>query len=405
MAIPMHSLQAADRALGRVACAALQPLRWSRALKRPRPRAERVLLIKFWGVGSLQLLTPAVRTLRRRHPGASLTLLTLSQNGAFAEGLGVFDQVLPFDVETSSWPRMLARILALVRELRRRRFDVVYDFEFFTRFSAVISLLSGAVLTRGFAAPTVWRGGFHAETVPFNRYWHVARNFRCLAGGESGLDVEPADLASFLVQQEDRLEAAAALFGAGVGADGPLVVLNPNAGTLSLERRWPRERFAELSRRLVLEQGARVVLIGAPSERAWTAEVVALAGELPEGRLADLSGRLGIGGLHALLDAAAAFVSNDSGPMHLGAALGTPTIGLFGPETPVMYRPLGARATFLYDPPACSPCINVHDNKLAVCWRGRAECLMNLSVERVLERVRAELARGPKPRQGALARG
>ena len=101
------------RALGRAALVALQPLRWSRALKRPRPRAERVLLIKFWGVGSLQLLTPAVRTLRRRHPGASLTLLTLSQNGAFAEGLGVFDQVLPFDVETSSWPRMLARILAL----------------------------------------------------------------------------------------------------------------------------------------------------------------------------------------------------------------------------------------------------------------------------------------------------
>src|SRR6185503_9001118 len=50
MAIPMHSLQAADRALGRAACVALQPLRWSRALKRPRPRAERVLLIKFWGV-------------------------------------------------------------------------------------------------------------------------------------------------------------------------------------------------------------------------------------------------------------------------------------------------------------------------------------------------------------------
>jgi ADP-heptose:LPS heptosyltransferase len=404
MAIPMHSLQAADRALGRIACVGLQPLRWTRALRRPRARAERVLLIKFWGVGSLQLLTPAVRTLRRRHPGASVTLLTLSQNGAFAEGLGVFDQVLPFDVETASWPRMLGRILRLVRELRRLRFDVVYDFEFFTRFSAVISLLSGALQTRGFAAPTVWRGGFHAETVPFNRYWHVARNFRCLAGGESGLDVEPADLASFLVQPEHRLETAAALFGAGFGSEGPLVVLNPNAGSLSLERRWPRERFAELGRRLVLEHGARVALIGAPSERAWTAEVVALAGELPEGRLADLSGRLSIGGLHALLDSADAFVSNDSGPMHLGAALGTPTLGLFGPETPVMYRPIGERAGFLYDPPACSPCINVHDNKLAVCWRGRAECLMNLSVDRVLERVLAELAR-PKPQKRVRAHG
>ena len=93
--------------------------------------------------------------------------------------------------------------------------------------------------------------------------------------------------------------------------------------------------------------------------------------------------------------------------MHLGAALGTPTIGLFGPETPIMYRPIGRRATYLYDPPPCSPCINVHDNKFAVCWRGRPECLMNLSVERVVARVREELERGPEraPREEPAPRG
>jgi len=402
MPIPMHTLQAADRALGRIALLALQPLRWTRALRRKKKTPERVLLIKFWGIGSLELLTPAVRTLRRRHPGASLTLLTLSQNQAFAQGLGLFDDVLPFDVGASSWPAMTRRILGLVRGLRRRGFDLVYDFEFFTRFSAVISMLCGATMSRGFASPTIWRGGFHTETVPFNRYWHVARNFRCLAGGESGLDVEAEDLSAFLIQAEHRVEVGTALFEAGMAGDGPLVVLNPNAGSLSLERRWPRERFAELARRLVLEDNARVALIGAPSERAWTAEVVALAGELPEARLADLSGRLSIGGLHALLESAEAFVSNDSGPMHLGAALGTPTIGLFGPETPVMYHPLGERATVLYDPPACSPCINVHDNKFAVCWRGRPECLMNLSVELVLGRVRTELSEGPRTPRRSL---
>jgi hypothetical protein len=67
-----------------------------------------------------------------------------------------------------------------------------------------------------------------------------------------------------------------------------------------------------------------------------------------------------------------------------------------------MYAPLGPRARALYDPPVCSPCINVHDNKLSVCWRGRPECLMNLSVELVLERVRHELARAPRPDRRAL---
>ncbi len=404
MTIPMKKLQAADRALGRVACVVLQPLRWMRFLRRRREPVQRVLLIKFWGMGSLQLLTPAIETLRRRHPGAELHLLTLSQNGEFAQGLGAFDSVLAFDVGSNTWLGVYRRILGLVMGLRQRRYDAVYDFEFFTRFSAVISLLSGAPVARGFASPTVWRGGFHTETAPFNRYWHVARNFRCLAGGETGFDVDPDDLGVFRIERADELEATTALFEAGIAPDGPLVVLNPNAGTLSLERRWPRDSFAELARRLIDEDGARIVLVGATRERAYTHQIVELIGPTEPGRVANLAARLSVGGLHALLDGADAFVSNDSGPMHLGAALGTPTVGLFGPETPVMYRPIGDRASFLYDPPPCSPCINVHDNKFAVCWRGRPECLMNLSVDAVIGRVRIELATGPKPARRRLTR-
>lgn len=403
MPISMHSLQEADRFLGRLACLALQPVRLVRAFRGRSRGAERVLLIKFWGVGSLQLLTPAVRSLRRRHPGARLTLLTLSQNGAFARGLGAFDQVDVLDVNTSSWLGVFRRILAQLLSLRRQRYDAVYDFEFFTRFSAVVSMLSGAAVTRGFASPTVWRGGLHSETVPFNRYWHVARNFRCLAGGENGLEVTYRDLDPFRVQDEHRLEAATALLESGLGTDGPLVVLNPNAGTLSLERRWPQARFAEVGRRLVESSRARVVLIGGPTEREWTGEVAALMGEVPAEHLADLSGRLSLGGLQALLLSADAFVSNDSGPMHLGAAQGAPTVGLFGPETPVMYRPLGERVSVLYAPPPCSPCINVHNNKFAVCWRGRPECLMNLSVEKVLSAVSGQLENSPRPRARSLA--
>ena len=390
----MKTLQAVDQALGLAACVLLQPLRLTRWLRRTEPEVERVLLVKFWGLGSLQLLTPAVRALRKRHPNADLTLLTLRQNREFAEGLGAFSEVLSFDVGTRSWPTLFGRILALVAELRRRRFQVVYDFEFFTRFSAVIALLTGARRMHGFAASSVWRGRFHTDTVPFNRYWHVSRNFRCLAGGESGRDVSYVDLIPFAVGPEEEHELDRALAEAGLAEDGPLTVLNPNAGSLSLERRWPQGHFAALARALVEHDGARVVLIGAPSERAWTGEVAAKTSDLPAGRVADLSGRLSIGALHALLGRAALFVGNDSGPMHLAAAQGAPTIGLFGPETPVMYAPIGPRASALYRPPACSPCINVHDNKVTNCVRGRPECLTNLGVGEVLTEARAQMRRG-----------
>jgi ADP-heptose:LPS heptosyltransferase len=388
----MHALQRAEKVLGPLACALLQPLRLTRLFKRERP-VERVLLIKFWGVGSMQLLTPAVKSLRRRHPGAKLSLLTLSQNGEYARGLGVFDDVLLLEVAGPGWLRVFQSIARRIASVRAREYDAVYDFEFFTRFSAVVSVLTGAPILAGFASPTNWRGRFQTRSVPFNRYWHVARNFRCLAGGENGFEIAASELVAFQVRPEHEAELDSALARTGFSRVGPLVVLNPNAGELSLERRWPQGHFAELARGLVRDQGARVALIGSKSERPWTAEVAALAGELPAHSLVNLAGELGIGALHALFARAAVCVSNDSGPMHLSAASGAPTLGLFGPETPVMYGPLGPRAKALYRPPACSPCINVHENKVVSCFRGRPECLLAIDTETVRDEAVALMRR------------
>jgi ADP-heptose:LPS heptosyltransferase len=389
--IPIQRLQAADRILGPLALLLLQPWRWQRRIRRRNEQGEprRVLLIKFWGIGSLQLLTPAVQALRERHPGARLELLTLAENGDFATGLGVFDEVLRLDVRCTSWLQVFGRIFRLLLELRDRSFDLVYDFEFFTRFSAVVAFLAGAPRSAGFATASVWRGRLHTTDVPFNRYWHVARNFRALAGGEDGTELSPEALRPFNPTPGDLTHVEQLL---GVGP--ACVVFNVNAGRLSLERRWPSENFIALGKRLLAETDRRLVLVGAPSEREYVAAVAAGIGANNE-RVVDLSGQLSIGQLAALLESAALVLTNDSGPMHVAAALGTPTLGLFGPETPQMYSPLGARATALYRPTVCSPCINVHNNKVSTCIHGRPECLVNLTVEDVWQSVELELAGGP----------
>lgn len=395
-AIPMKRLQAADKLLGWFACAALQPLRWFRRAPSAPSEPRRILCIKFWGIGSLQMLTPAARHLREAHPEARIELLTLSGNAAFARGLEQYDAIHTLDVEAARGPRgwitLAVRIAALVAQLRRARFDVVYDFEFFTRFSALVTLATGAPRTHGYAAPNVWRGAFHAHTVPFNRYWHVARNFRALAGGEDGSEVVAGDLAPFHVAREDELRLETRLAHAGLAPGRDFVVVNPNAGSLSLERRWPAPNFAALARALVREDGLPVVFVGAPNEIEYVREIVRSAGEQPHGHLVDLSGKLTIGELAALLARAACVVTNDSGPMHVTAALGTPLVALFGPETPVMYGPLGTDAVALWKPPACSPCINVHDNKVSNCIHGRPECLVGIEVDEVLAQTRATLA-------------
>lgn len=413
--IPMKRLQVADKRLGALACALLQPLRWLRSMRQratPPREPRRVLCIKFWGIGSLQMLTPAATHLRRAHPNASIELLTLRDNDAFARGLGTFDDVVTLDVATRrgpiGWCALFLRIARLVRRLRAARYDAVYDFEFFTRFSALVTLATGARATHGFAAPSVWRGAFHARTVPFNRYWHVARNFRALAGGEDGGEVEPEALVPFRVAEAHDRAVERHLAAAGIAPDGAFVVLNANAGQLSLERRWPRESFAALARALVREDGLPVVFVGAKAERDYVAAIVrdARAG-LAHGVVLDLAGALSVGELAALLARAACVVTNDSGPMHVAAALGAPTVGLFGPETPVMYAPLGVAASALWKPPACSPCINVHDNKRSTCIHGQPECLVGIGVDEVLEETRRALARGvcfPRVARPALPR-
>jgi ADP-heptose:LPS heptosyltransferase len=389
----MKRLQQADKALGLLACVALQPLRFLRVRPLRNTAPPAVLLVKFWGLGSLQLLTPAVGILRRELPSARLVLLTLRQNEEFARGLGVFDEVRTLDVSAPNtvrgWWNLFSRILALLWSLRRRRFDRVYDFEFYTRVSSVVSLATGAGTSVGFAAPGVWRGGFHTHTTHFNRYWHVARNFRALAGGECGNEVDA--LTPYPTRPEDAAALDRRLGRARVPGGRPLVVLNPNAGSLALERRWPPSSFATLARRLIIEDGSPVVFIGSREERAYVARIVAEVGPVPTGFCVDLCGQLSIGELAVLLAGAGVHVTNDSGPMHLGAALGTPTVALFGPETPVMYGPIGRRSIALWRPPPCSPCINVHDNKVLNCVRGVPECLTNIPVGLVLDETRARL--------------
>jgi ADP-heptose:LPS heptosyltransferase len=95
-----------------------------------------------------------------------------------------------------------------------------------------------------------------------------------------------------------------------------------------------------------------------------------------------------------LLRAAALLVTNDSGPLHLADALGTPTVSFFGPETPTLYGPRGPRNTVLYRAIDCSPCISIYNAKTVRCMRSAPECLSGITVDEALAAVAAALEAG-----------
>src|SRR3989339_811911 len=137
---------------------------------------KNILVMKFWGMGSIILSTPLLQALRGRFPGAKIHFLTLSRNRDIVKMFEPVDGVITLDIDHGPNGFLLS-FIRIVRAMRKLKIDILFDLEFFTRFSAIVTYLSGARERIGFKAWEVWRGRLHTIGVPFNRYWHVTRNF------------------------------------------------------------------------------------------------------------------------------------------------------------------------------------------------------------------------------------
>ncbi len=403
---------AIDRWAGRLLCGALLPLRrLRRSSALPPADVRKVLLVKLWGMGSVVLASPLFGEIRARHPQARIDFLTLRENQAL---LGLYPQLgRCFTLDLSRGIlAFLGQTLRILFAVRRERYDLLLDLEFFTRFSAILAFLGRARRSHGFSAKGSWRGKLHDVEVPFNVYRHVAANFLALLRGEP-IDVpvrldlaSPSALPRLAVPPAAWQTCRETLARDPAWQEArPLVVVNPNAGDMALERRWPAERTLELLDALLAREPVNLVLTGAPSERPYVESLVARL-QRPE-RVVNLAGRIGIPELVALLGRAQVVVTNDSGPLHLAAAAGACTVALFGPETPTLYAPLrareGQRHAVHYLQLPCSPCMFVHNNKVIDCWFAQARCMTGITAGDVLRSVDQLLA-GERGEAGARTR-
>ena len=157
-----------DRTLGGLACAALSPLVWLlHALSRDgvaRPR--RILVIKFFGLGSILRGWPLFDAIRRKHPGAELHLLTFASNREIARRLGCFTHVL--DVDSSRPLRLVRDMFSRIAEISVARYDLVFDLEFFSNFATMLTALTRAPLRVGYYLRLSFRESIFNRIVPYN---------------------------------------------------------------------------------------------------------------------------------------------------------------------------------------------------------------------------------------------
>jgi len=263
--------------------------------------------------------------------------------------------------------------------LRRQKYDLIFDAEFFANFSALFSRLLNPRRLIGFSRPHSIKNRLLDMAVPFDDDEHAARNFFRLVkvgAGDKSAEREKGILPRLVLPFSHTTKLRL--------PRRPVVIMNINASPLALERRWSPQRFAHLARWLLRRYDIEVILIGARAERKYT-QAVTQAIASP-GRVHDLAGALNLIELAELISAAALFVSNDSGPLHLAAALQKPVVGFYGPETPKRFGPLCDERLIFYLGLPCSPCMSVDNAKTVNCTNHR-RCMLDMTVGMVIPRL------------------
>lgn len=354
---------------------------------------RRILVRQVNWVGDAVLTLPAIEALGRRYPGAEIVLLARAWVGGLFVGHPIVDRTVelrPAGLRHSIFGRW-----HLARSLSRERFDLAVLFP--NSFdAALVPWLAGIPRRVGYS--TDGRGWMLTDAVqerstpsrPHQVEWYLAIVRALGADGPS--------VPRLSVPAEAQKKAGQTLRDHGVEETEPIVAVNPGS-IYGSAKRWPAARFAGVADALVASRGVRILLIGSEGERP-VLEQVARSMRSP---VVNLAGRTDLSALMGLLAKARLLVSNDTGAMHVAAAVGTPVLAIFGPTDAEATGPVGQSTRLLRQPVPCSPCL------LRECPIDH-RCMTRISVEQVLGEAIALLdaslgSRSPTPARGYPALG
>jgi heptosyltransferase I len=337
--------------------------------------AERIGLLKPSALGDIVHALPVLTALRRRFPRAHITWIVNRSYEPLLRGHPHLNELLGFDrklFKKGVW-HGAKKLLDFYSALRQQRFDLLIDLQCLLR-SGLIARASGAARRVGLSTAREGAAWFYTDVLPVgdmrtihavDRYWLVAE---ALGVGDMPKQfVLPLPAA-------DRQWVASRLQGR------PRPWLMMCLGTRWETKRWPVAHFTALARRALSMVGGTVVLVGGPEERQWAE---ALTAALPgPGAVCSLVGKTTLPQLTAVLSEADVVITNDSGPLHLAAALGKPVVAPYTCTSPIQTGPYGqmhgAIATQVY----CAASYLKHCNRM--------DCMKELTPDRLwpaLERI------------------
>jgi len=346
-------------------------------------------------IGDTLLATPALAALRRRFPSANITVIASRSNAGILKDNPAFDRLLVVDERGSG--RRVARFARLLSEVRHAQPDLVINL---SPVSSLVLSMAGlcqrAQQALHVEMPTLWWliGGHSRQYRARHAVDHYLNAILPI------LDHTPTEeerQPRLYLTARDRSAARRHLRAWGLSPADLIVTMHVGGEGFTGRKRWAPQRFAQVANHLIEQFNAHVLLVGGSDDIPICQEVAA---KVPH-NLSVAAGETSLKETGALIELSALFVGNDSCPLHIAAAVGTPAVGIFGPSNVEQFRPIGKRThrqRIVQSRLACSPCFHFIGNDAPwipnTCYT-RA-CLKSITANEVIE---AAIALLQDPRQ------
>lgn len=368
-------------------------------IKKKIPNLQRTLFIELSEMGSAVLVDPAMR--RLREDGQSeLFFAIFQENYKSLQILKTIPEDHIFKMRADNLMNMAIDVVRYIFWCRSKKITTVIDLELFSRFTALLSGMSGARTRIGFATfhdEGMYRGNIINKPVRYNPHVHIAINFMSLVNRALNLFHNPyatepinqneLQLAKANLDDFDIQEVKKKIENLYPGWERMRIVLiNPNASDLLPQRRWLPEYFVHIGKDLINSfDDILIVATGAPSERDYVQKVVDHIGNE---RCVNSAGIFEFLELIPLYSLSTLMLTNDSGPAHFSSVTSLKVLVIMGPETPALYGPLG-NAEILYLGLPCSPCVSAANHRKTTCLS--RPCITGIKPEWVAEKLKKHL--------------
>lgn len=343
-------------------------------------KIKKILVVQLWGIGETILTLPAIEALRKKFPKAEINVLATSRNKE------VFFNNKNVNNVTVTKLNPFSIINFILKNMKK--YDLVIDMEEYLNISAIISFFVGRRVI-GYSHNA--RAKLYSDKVRYNDKQHSVQTFLDLIRA-LGIAYDANKLPKLNFSKNNKNVVDKFLRDNGVKVNDFVVCVAPGAAESAKSRMFPFDRYAEICDEIIVRYNAKIIFVGNLNE----SELIDSIQKIMENKNKTINsaGKISLNQLFYLTGKCNLFIGNDAGPMHIAAAQGTKTIGLFGPNLPVRFGPYGKENIGLYKGDNCefSPCINVHKGQVPDCLYPKnsndyQKCMKNISVDDVLKEV------------------